>query len=370
MQVDDVSWSVKGVQDNSNYPCDLNSISVSITPAVTIYQSCADYLEFAGFVGTMTDNSTDDLPRTLTGTSTQGVFSSNAVWTKDDGKLKVFLTGNLNAGTEYTFGFQVRNGLDGQGAQTISIEAPLVSSTNIVAMSGAVLEILSPDWEVAVSSSTSHPCAENTIVIQITPKIAPIQRFCDPQISLAGILGTTITQTEIVATAQQNNGFVATSIWAASTGTVQLSLVNDRLDQDVIYSYTFNGDNQPGSNGAQDVTFTNPSTFQSDYTVVPGSAQGGSFGFMEIDDLVLTVSSGYTPIHCYPCDIPLSLDFDTEICGSWVSDRDDCACEPCASVLVSVSGFCFANNSLPVRIKHNYCKFCLYFWCYGSSLLR
>ena len=137
---EDAFWSIKSVQDTSNYPCDLNNISVTVTPAVTI-KSCADYVEFTGFVGTMTD----DLPPTLSGTSTQGVFNSNAVWTKADGKLKVFLTGNLNAGTQYTFGFQVRNGLDGQGAQTISIEAPLVSSTNIVAMSGAVLEILSPD---------------------------------------------------------------------------------------------------------------------------------------------------------------------------------------------------------------------------------
>ena len=107
---------------------------------------------------------------------------------------------------------------------------------------------------------------------------------------MTGILGTTLTQTEVVATS--TNGFVTTSFWTADTGELKLALEGSYLDVDVTYSYTFVADNQPTSNPAQDVTFTNPSTFQTVTTGVFGSAQTG-FGFMEIEALAMNVSSSH-----------------------------------------------------------------------------
>jgi hypothetical protein len=292
MSVDDVTWTSLSVSDTSNYPCAINDISVAITPAVSIYRSCAEYLEFTGFVGTMTADSTSSLPQALTGTSGQNVFNSDAEWTRSDGKLKVYLTNDLLAGTSYTFQFQVRNGQDPQTAQDIYIDVPLVSDTNKVLAADDVLEIVTPTWDVAVSSTTAFPCEATTVTIEITPRTAPIQRHCDQRISIVGILGTILTQTEVDTTNLGTTiGFAATSYWTPETGSIEIQLSPDLeyLDIDVTYVYGFGTYNQPTSNPAQDVTFTNPVSFATDTTVVSGSSQGGSFGFMEIYSLAISV---------------------------------------------------------------------------------
>jgi len=102
MQVDDVTWTSLSVSDSSNYPCDLNEVSVAFTPAITLSSSCVRFVEISGFTGTMTD----DQSLTLTAPSTELVTS--ATWAKDAGSIQVFLAADLVAGTPYSFSFVVR----------------------------------------------------------------------------------------------------------------------------------------------------------------------------------------------------------------------------------------------------------------------
>ena len=369
----DVTWTSLSVSDSSNYPCDLNTISVAITPAVSIYQACADYVELTGFTGTMTADSSSAQPQALTGTSTQNVFNSDAEWTMADGKLRVFLNADLVAGTSYTFQFEVRNSEVPQPAQDISINVPLVSDTNqvLAATSGDnVLDILEPDWDVEISSSTAYPCAHSTIRIHVTPRIAPIQRHCDPSITVAGILGTTLMQTELDATDLGTQiGFASVMFWTPATGSMEIHVAPELtfLDIGVQYVYEFMAYNQPTSNPAQAVTFTNPDSFSTDTTVVAGSAQGGSFGFMEIYSLSISVCvlSFLAPRGFLQWCLPRAI-----ACISLAARQRCIGCEGrrvrgqtrvCSQAACDVfsSGFSISNFTLPVLPEHNHGKRCL-----------
>ena len=176
-----LEWSEKSIEGTSEYPCDLNSMTVTLAPTLDVYQSCVEYLEFTGFgTGTMTASTTREA-QGMALTEAPGEFEQYADW-DSGGTLTVWLTSGakLDSGATYAFTFQVRNGQESQTLQSVSINAPLVSGNNKVSMDNTILRILAASWTVDISSSSSNPCEDSTISIVITPAVAPIKMFCDP----------------------------------------------------------------------------------------------------------------------------------------------------------------------------------------------
>ena len=53
LKIANIGWSVRTIQDNSNYPCAMNQISVTLSPTIDIKQGaeCVQYLEIVGRAG-------------------------------------------------------------------------------------------------------------------------------------------------------------------------------------------------------------------------------------------------------------------------------------------------------------------------------
>ena len=103
MQVDDVSWNSLVISETSNYPCDTNVVSVTVTPDIDLYASCVRFIQISGFVGTMTD---DDSSLELT--DADAALSSSALWEQEGGVIKVSLDSDMSADMPYAFSFTLR----------------------------------------------------------------------------------------------------------------------------------------------------------------------------------------------------------------------------------------------------------------------
>jgi hypothetical protein len=173
LKIADIGWSVKTIQDNSNYPCGMNQISVMLSPTIDIRQGpeCVQYLEIVVFVGTLQADSS-----TLQVTSASaGVFNADATWDKTLGRIKVYLNAALYAGTPYAFSFSIRNSATPSvSGVTVTISVPQISSTlSTMDIQGTgLLDIMSSSWTTAVISQTSNwPCAQNIIAVSIVASI-------------------------------------------------------------------------------------------------------------------------------------------------------------------------------------------------------
>jgi len=175
LKITDIGWSVKRIQDNSNYPCGMNQISVTMSATIDSRQGpeCVQYLEIVGLVGTLqADSSTLTLQVT---SASAGVFNADATWDKTLGRIKVYLNAALSAGVTYGFSFSIRNSATPSvSGVTVTISVPQISSTlSTMDIQGTgLLDIMSSLWTTAGISQTSNwPCAQNIITVLIAASI-------------------------------------------------------------------------------------------------------------------------------------------------------------------------------------------------------
>jgi len=106
MEVVDVGWitaSISGTSPGtSTNPCDLTSITVTVTPSIKLFASCVEFLEFTGLVGAMTATTTNFTLHPACSTP----FATTAHW-NSSGRLKIFLSSDLAANTQHTFSFSL-----------------------------------------------------------------------------------------------------------------------------------------------------------------------------------------------------------------------------------------------------------------------
>jgi len=144
MKIADVGFSESTISDNSNYPCDLNTITISLrsTVDITAGADCVEYLEIVGLTGTLEpDNQALEVIST-----SAGVFNADATWEQVDGRIKVYLDANLDAGVTYTFSFEIRNSASPSlsGVTSVDLTVPDISQsiTSMTILGAGLLDIM------------------------------------------------------------------------------------------------------------------------------------------------------------------------------------------------------------------------------------
>jgi hypothetical protein len=126
-------WVVSSISDTSNYPCDLNVLTITLQPDITLFKSCVveifeksclqlacsetdflwlsslfyllqGYFELVGLTNVLTSSTS----LSVNATDQAFVFRSDATWNQSTGRLRVFLNQDMVANTMYSFKFRLR----------------------------------------------------------------------------------------------------------------------------------------------------------------------------------------------------------------------------------------------------------------------
>jgi hypothetical protein len=189
---------------SSWFPCDENTISVTIRANVKLLASCLPVITVTGFVDTRIN--TDGFMPIV---SASGKFNDTGTWTENMGQIVVAVVDDLEPDTAYDFSFVVPNKNEAQHPASLSIKAcidgqtcpdsgfsPLESDTtdNDASMPMAVKEIYFVERHI--QQGNPLPCAANTITFTFATSV-PLDMACGPlNITISGLVGTQTADTD------------------------------------------------------------------------------------------------------------------------------------------------------------------------------
>ena len=228
---------------SSWYPCELNTITVTLSTSVALLASCSPTITIKGFMDTETSDGVVPVHST-------GPFNATGIWTQSIGQLVLGVDENLAAGQQYVFSFRVNNTKQHQDPTTLLIKACIqgqscsaengfasmqADNTNGVrSMPMAVKDIYFVKREV--NQSNPLPCAQNSITVLLAIS-APLHLSCGHlNLTLAGL---TRTHADMV----DNDHFPVTDcsslqpllsshgVWSKNSGSLKLALIRDMLHQ-------------------------------------------------------------------------------------------------------------------------------------------
>jgi len=222
MRVKAPVFCTKNIGQSSPWPCDMNTLTVTITPTTILYGNIST-ITISGLVGAQAtsgalkidDGSNGQRHDLLFATKLQsnGGVVGHVNWIPNDnsGILVLHLVQNMECNGEYIVSFKVQNPDDGQAAQIIMIEAndlhPERPNTKIVAAAmvpdderipvvrgvkgdSKPLFVRDPVFTVRnIVQASSTPCDVNTISVSLKSTV-PFFASCSPKITLKGLLGS------------------------------------------------------------------------------------------------------------------------------------------------------------------------------------
>ena len=251
LYVVDTSWTSAVIASNSTQPCQPNTISVQLQPAIPL--SCNSITIVISGIGNSRTADKSDID--LAG-DTQFV-GSTADWKQSvgqtGGQLTVTPTQALQQDTTYTFFFEIVNTDDAQSAVTDSqIQVVGQGSQPLHDMSGQIDATVAGVFNsFDVRADSQQPCGMTKI--QICFRSFPaITKACVPNITVTGLSGSTTPTSSSGLTLSYedygytgSNNFLTPQNWNKDTGKLVVALVND-LSPETEYCFAFELQNQRG----------------------------------------------------------------------------------------------------------------------------
>jgi hypothetical protein len=118
------SFTVKAIGQSSSWPCDLNTIAVTLESDVTLLQACSPTVTITGLTNMLTD-STDAL---LLSTYNAGQTAINGSWDQSAGSLQIDLTKFGSSVRTFNFSFVLRNPTAARNALPVLLEGVIRSA--------------------------------------------------------------------------------------------------------------------------------------------------------------------------------------------------------------------------------------------------
>jgi len=187
-------FSVKNIGQDSPFPCELNTITVTLESTVPLCaEECFSQITITNLKGATAQSGSVDLQSEsgdhLIFTSYPKGPKGKGLWEQVDsqtGKLTLFLTCCMPCGVPHLFSFSVRNPDCFQSAPVVYIEAtnadtqtaialtPMDSPGEDLAFGGTrrTLEILQPDFLTAsIKQDSNDPCDVNTLTVKVQSNV-------------------------------------------------------------------------------------------------------------------------------------------------------------------------------------------------------
>ena len=126
MRVDASRFRVKQIGQSTKYPCDENTISLTLINSVPLFRTCAPSMTISGLTGTMQPVS-GNLKLDFTDSNTLPVQDFNGTWTSQTGTITIDVIRLLEMTgrqwiQDFSFSFKVVNQQQGQTFRAVTIE--------------------------------------------------------------------------------------------------------------------------------------------------------------------------------------------------------------------------------------------------------
>jgi len=246
-------WTARKMGQSSYYPCDSNTITVTLTPNIGILGTCN------GYSGTSFAAANAGYPKiTLTGFDSDGttatrksVFSdadgdltltaavggdTTGAWVGSTGAVTIVPTTDMAKDGAVIFSFTAKN------SPRFNDDAPdvrvKVDRYNTVCCTGGSITdgcglgsvwLLNPDFATfsSVQQSSPYPCATNTITVDLWSNVPFITTECAPKITVAGLTGTCTADKSDLTIVPTSSGTAVVGAWTRNTGTLVVSVAGD-----------------------------------------------------------------------------------------------------------------------------------------------
>ena len=277
------SW----IAQSSPYPCDNNTLTVTLRATTHIYPLCSPLLTLSGLTGTSANITTLKVSFISSGLS---IADKEASWNRQTGTLNVSLFGSepneasIPASTDLIFAFVLRNPAVSQQSPTTSLQVSFRdkpptgnalytssfhartthSSSAMTVPNGDVanLQISSKDQcegrpasgdanplsireisftSLIIAQSSFSPCELNSITLTLRTD-GPLFQSCLPRLTLTGLSGSATSSTALALAVVAAGPFSSSGSWEQS-GTLSIPLMAGGLERVlrgcVAYSITF-----------------------------------------------------------------------------------------------------------------------------------
>eukprot|EP00961_Rhodomonas_salina_P104883 1412210-Rhodomonas_salina.1 len=263
------------------FPCDSNTIIVTLVSNVPLFVDCAPVVTVSGLSGTNTPDASN-FTILFTGANLVQTFNGG-IWSMSAGTLEFDLVSvmaavGLSEVMDVSFEIAVVNGAASQASPGVLAEGYITNTvgneetrtwTDSVASDSTIAHLSYTDKSVnsavsgdafplfiaahgfevkTIGQSSPYPCDTNSITATITSWVPLFVGWCQPQIVISGLTGTATMDNNALAIVPSDGAVLeSAAIWRRDTGSatinitatviagtsyeVQIDLVNDRNAQ-------------------------------------------------------------------------------------------------------------------------------------------
>jgi len=253
MFVEDVALSVRDVHQSTPFPCADNTITVTLNSQVTLLAGCDPVVTISGLQGTVTESGPLEIMQD------GDVFASTGAWTQGDGQIVVAVEEDLEAGSTYSFSFEVENPTTAVNASTpflsIVLDGDTVADMQRMLVpqqrENRPITVFHAMFETTnIVQNTPYPSNPNVLTVKWTTNV-PLPAACDVVVTISGLDGACVVGDEVMLQGDTADVFSASpdgetsmAAWDDQTSSITL-YITDGMPSQVSFRFDVKNPNSP-----------------------------------------------------------------------------------------------------------------------------
>jgi hypothetical protein len=197
LAVEELTFDSKSITTSNTNPCGINTVTVSFSPRLDIYNECVSSITVSGLSGSK--------QTTGAGPTVYGVdgnfFSASSSWVENSHSIIIGVNEIIPKNVFKTFSFNLVNSYAQQNPITnskILFGALTIPEAQQMFSSNSIMQIISASFTLRTAQqSLPYPCAENTITVSLTSDVG-FNSACVATITISGLVGSSTASNDVL----------------------------------------------------------------------------------------------------------------------------------------------------------------------------
>jgi len=197
LAVEELTFDSKSITTSNTNPCGINTVTVSFSPRLDIYNECVSSITVSGLSGSK--------QTTGAGPTVYGVdgnfFSASSSWVENSHSIIIGVNEIIPKNVFKTFSFNLVNSYAQQNPITnskILFGALTIPEAQQMFSSNSIMQIISASFALRTAQqSLPYPCAENTITVSLTSDVG-FNSACVATITISGLVGSSTASNDVL----------------------------------------------------------------------------------------------------------------------------------------------------------------------------
>jgi hypothetical protein len=197
LAVEELTFDSKSITTSNTNPCGINTVTVSFSPRLDIYNECVSSITVSGLSGSK--------QTTGAGPTVYGVdgnfFSASSSWVENSHSIIIGVNEIIPKNVFKTFSFNLVNSYAQQNPITnskILFGALTIPEAQQMFSSNSIMQIISASFTLRTAQqSLPYPCAENTITVSLTSNVG-FNSACVATITISGLVGSSTASNDVL----------------------------------------------------------------------------------------------------------------------------------------------------------------------------